>query len=626
MLEAIIRRLRINKRGVSTVIVVMLSLVLVVIVVANVVLWSFQMNQYDWERMQEKIALTNATHVARSPWFTSQSEYTVNIGNRVNGTYTYTQAADGNYETFREESVPVNYNPSGYALGGSTQHVSGSVIDLIADNGAYMIFRSYSSAFSPQTIYAHRETTTIGGSSYCQLRLNSSDSTGLTFQADTSTTGRKLLAQYVYPLKDTTAIPTSTWTLYYRAYENQQNIVAHCDVDLSIRKADGTIRTTIATEAAESAGLGTSYATYLATYAWSNYTVVDTTDYLEIDYYAHVTTSRNGRRVYLRVDDSSLAITDQTRITGVTLPSEFTADIELTGSSSLTSWQNSAWMINSAFTASNINITLQLFNYNTSKYPTSGNGYINYVSSITPDTDETRNQTITENPTYFRSYGGQWKIRIVGTKPATSFDLKVDWVEFKIRANENFALDIDDVFTLDVSTYPIAYVHTIEMQIRYRTNDSLENWFLKAYNWTKGEYSNLGFNSTLGDASSIEFKYYTANLTDAWQSYVQNGVIRIKFCDNDADTHQSLIDIDFLGVRLVINGVRFSFENSSSLTTHVVSIWVINTTLHRRYDANFFLNSGAKGNYFRADISLPSGNFTLKATTERGNTALLKSD
>ncbi|MGB9671822.1 MAG: DUF2341 domain-containing protein, partial [Candidatus Norongarragalinales archaeon] len=39
----------------SNVIVVMLSLILVVIVVANVFLWQFQMNQVDWEKMQEKV-------------------------------------------------------------------------------------------------------------------------------------------------------------------------------------------------------------------------------------------------------------------------------------------------------------------------------------------------------------------------------------------------------------------------------------------------------------------------------------------------------------------------------------------------------------------------------------------
>jgi Na+-transporting NADH:ubiquinone oxidoreductase subunit NqrC len=59
MLQAITRRLKCEKRGISTVIVVMLSLVLVVIIVGNVVLWSYQMNQVDLERMQETLTITD---------------------------------------------------------------------------------------------------------------------------------------------------------------------------------------------------------------------------------------------------------------------------------------------------------------------------------------------------------------------------------------------------------------------------------------------------------------------------------------------------------------------------------------------------------------------------------------
>jgi hypothetical protein len=61
MLQAITKRLKPfkrEKRGVSTVIVVMLSLVLIVLIVGNVVLWSYQMNQLDLERMHETITLT----------------------------------------------------------------------------------------------------------------------------------------------------------------------------------------------------------------------------------------------------------------------------------------------------------------------------------------------------------------------------------------------------------------------------------------------------------------------------------------------------------------------------------------------------------------------------------------
>ena len=63
-MEATIRRLKQDRRGVSNVIVVMLSLILVVVIVANVVLWSYQMNQFDWEKTQENIEILNVTRIA----------------------------------------------------------------------------------------------------------------------------------------------------------------------------------------------------------------------------------------------------------------------------------------------------------------------------------------------------------------------------------------------------------------------------------------------------------------------------------------------------------------------------------------------------------------------------------
>lgn len=54
-------RFRKNKRGISTVIVVVLSLVILVVVVENVVIWGYNMNQYDWERMHEYLSILNVT-------------------------------------------------------------------------------------------------------------------------------------------------------------------------------------------------------------------------------------------------------------------------------------------------------------------------------------------------------------------------------------------------------------------------------------------------------------------------------------------------------------------------------------------------------------------------------------
>jgi Na+-transporting NADH:ubiquinone oxidoreductase subunit NqrC len=64
MLQAITKRLKQfkrGKRGISTVIVVMLSLVLITIIVGNVVLWSYQMNQIDLDRMHETVTITDVS-------------------------------------------------------------------------------------------------------------------------------------------------------------------------------------------------------------------------------------------------------------------------------------------------------------------------------------------------------------------------------------------------------------------------------------------------------------------------------------------------------------------------------------------------------------------------------------
>jgi Na+-transporting NADH:ubiquinone oxidoreductase subunit NqrC len=55
-----------NKRGISTVIVVMLSLVLIVLIVGNVVLWSYQMNQVDLDRIQETVTITDVAEYGSS--------------------------------------------------------------------------------------------------------------------------------------------------------------------------------------------------------------------------------------------------------------------------------------------------------------------------------------------------------------------------------------------------------------------------------------------------------------------------------------------------------------------------------------------------------------------------------
>lgn len=614
-----------NQRGLSNLIVVALGLVILVVIVSNVIFWSYQMNQLDWEKMREDMKLINVGRATNSSWFVTQSEYTVNKGNRVNGNYTGTQAIDSSYERFNEAAaVAPSYYPSGYQSPGSTTYISGSPTDLQSNNGVYMTFRSYSSATSGQTLYAHQETTTIGGSSYYFQRLSTADAAGTTLSASAGTTGRKLMGRFVYQLTGVSSIPASIWTIYYRAYRDTGSVVAHGDADILVRMTNGTVRTTLATNVANSGSLTTSWSRLSGTYSWAAYTVVAQTDYLEIDYNIEVTRAQSGKFVYLRIDDNTLAAANQTRAANIYLPSEYTSEVEFTGSSNTGAWNQLVWSIDSAWTAGSVGVTLQLYNYTLGNYPTIGNGFVSYTSSATANTDETKNQTITQNPTQFRNATGYWKLKVKGIKTTTtSFDFKADWIEFKPNVPGNYQLDLNGTFTIDLSTYPLSYIQTIEVELRYKASDFGEKWYLKAYNWTALTYSDNCFNTTAGRTPTTGWDNYAVNITSKWQSYVNNnGIMYIKLLDNGPDSTSTTIDIDFLSVRTRINGANFTFRNQGSMTSHVVSLWVINSTNHRRYDSDIFVNSAETFSYIRADVSLPSGQYFIKVITERGNTAI----
>jgi len=292
-----------------------------------------------------------------------------------------------------------------------------------------MVFRSYPSQTAGQTLYAHQETTTINGTTYYLSKLNSADASGTSLSASVSSTGRKLLVRFVYGLVGVSSIPASTWTIYYRSWLSGTGATCHDDIDIIIRQSDGTNRTNIATGVANSASLTTTQQTLSGTYSWSVYTVVNQTDYLEIDYYVHVTTSAS-RTAYLRIDDNTLGTTSQTRANNVYLPSEYASEVEFLGSSDTKIWTQLVWTVDNAWTAANVSVTIQLYNYTLGGYPTSGDGYLSYTSSATANTDETKNQTITTNPTQFRDGTGNWRLKIKGVKSTTSqFDFKADFVK-----------------------------------------------------------------------------------------------------------------------------------------------------------------------------------------------------
>ena len=194
-----------------------------------------------------------------------------------------------------------------------------------------------------------------------------------------------------------------------------------------------------------------------------------------------------------------------------------------------------------------------------------------------------------------------------------------------------YRLDINGTFLVDLSSYSYSSIVTIEVQIRYRATKAFsEKFYLKAYNWSSGTYTDNGFNNTSGHIPTSDWNYYAVNFTDKWSDYMrEDGKLFIKLQDEDPDSHhdphRTTIDIDFFAVRVVISGIAFSFKNQGALTAHIVSLWIIDANTHNRYDANFYIGAGENATYILGGAELPNGQYTVKAVTERGNIAVYSS-
>ncbi|HDQ05145.1 MAG TPA: hypothetical protein ENN36_00285 [Candidatus Bathyarchaeota archaeon] len=445
------RRLRRDRRGISNIIVVALSLVVILAIVSNVVLWNFEMTQLDWEKMKENISIINVESGSPSSWFTAQSEYTVNIGSNIGGTHIDTQVVDGNFETFMEtggggsgnitlidaESFEGNWSPDGWSVTGSWNKESD-----------YSYHGSYSAGFNGWG-------GGVGRSGY--------------------------LTSPILDCSGAEVIFVDFW--WY-------------DIDL------------------------------------------DDNNFM-LEYY-------DGNTWNTHRDLNQLE---------------------------------------------------------------SENGWHHYTEPVTDSQYFVSNFQIR-----WRANGLQW---------GKTAGLDVVTVKKSTSSSNSSSLELTGQFTVDLSTYPLEQIRTIEIQLRYRASDSAENWYLKARNWTSGTYNYVGL--SMGHTPATGWDYYAVNLGADWRSYMDDdGTVSVKLVDQYADSEQTRIDIDFLGVRVEKSeGTRVIFKNDGGLTVHLVSLWVINSTDHRQYDISVFVNSAATKSYLLDDdVSLPTGGYTVKVVTERGNIAV----
>ena len=678
----IITRLRLkrDRRGVSNIIVVALSLVIILVIVSNIVLWSYEMNQLDWEKMKEDMSITNVEHVTYSSWFVAQSEYAVNIGSRVSGTYTDTQAIDGSFETFREGLTTFEH---GYAFKSSDTRVSTSSgtpvndseavlnITLDMDSHIFIIYNAGNKegsaedqigkgcainvdgedkAFSWQSPYAVDSANSVtvvwatflsAGSHTIQGRFFANRA-GYTVGIDT----RQIMA-YWFPtvvseyVRSTVSVTTTSGTPVDDT-EAVLNITLNEDSVAFMIYNAGNQRGSA--EPLEGKGITINIdGSDIATKEWqSPYSNQDANSVTIVYATLLATGSHIVKGRFFSNSPAQTTTIDERQLIVFCFPSDavtygFTESTTSVSTASGTPVNDTEAILNTTLTTSSDTLIIYV---GANSYGTTENRHGKGILVNVDGTDESNSSSwqSTHSWDYPNSVTSLWSEQLAAgshtiqgrfssnlgsSKPTVTISHRQLLILTFPTSATNYRLDVNGTFVVDVSTYPLDSIQTLEIQLRYRTDDAGEKWYLKAYNWSSSTYSDSGFNSTAGHTPTTEWEYYAVNLTDEWRSYVQdNGTIYVKFVDEGADSNQTIIDIDFLGVRAKIDGTRFTFKNEGALTSHLVSLWIINSTNHQRYDINVFVNSAETTTYLRADFSLPTGQCTVKVVTERGNTAV----
>jgi hypothetical protein len=197
---------------------------------------------------------------------------------------------------------------------------------------------------------------------------------------------------------------------------------------------------------------------------------------------------------------------------------QYAAEVEFAGSSNTYNWKQLNWTFDSAWTTDSVSVTIQLYNFTLGDYSTSGNGFISYTSSATANIDETKILTVTKNPQHFRDVAGNWKIMIRGVKnTTTSFDSKVDWVEFEPTYWSEYTISTEFFFSNMTSKMPTQLNFTVVSQysiVSVAVTIQVWNYSASAYATSGQAYLNhtsSGTNETKTLSITVNPLYYTSN-------------------------------------------------------------------------------------------------------------------
>jgi hypothetical protein len=620
-----ISRIGHDSKGLSNVVVVMLSLIIVVTIVVNVVLWSYQMNQFDLERMHEDVKITDVAHInGSSSWFPIQEEFTVDAGTKVLGTYMDTQSIDGSHESFSESMTRVgglNWWDTDYVYRRRVTIMNNASSTLIMNYSVSVTLDTASLVSSGKLMPSGHDLRVAyqSGSSWVELDREvdgmDTSSTQVWFKSQASIPANGSDSNYyVYygnPSAGTPPANESKVYLWFDDFNRADKSDITTEAAYQVKTGVGTW--SIENGTLKNVGAGGDPNKLIITALGNVTAAVDMLVKIDVISFAGGDLSRMGLSSCMdgsppegsgycglfHNDRNSLDLLNDLRSWGTHGTYSWSLNIwyymrfgvidPSSGLGEAKVWpvgtvEPDTWTVNGSFGGGS----------------SRGYGEVGFAGSRTSDT------------TYFDNI----LIRYIAS-PEPSASLGAEESQF------NNKLEIDGTFPVDVSAYPLNRIQTFEILMTYRSSDAGEKWYLEAYNWTSSAFSDVGFNSTSGSLPTTGWDNYAVNLTDQWNSYMSsNGTVWIKVFDQGTDANHTTIDMDFIAVRVATDVTSFTFENDGSFTSHLIALWIDNSTSHQRYDISVYINSGDTVSISRADVNLPEKPYSVKVISERGNIAV----
>lgn len=578
------------------------------------------MNQFDWERIHEDVQIADVAPLNTSAWSTALGECAVNIGTRISGAYSDTQAVDNQYESFTEG---LNWWNSDYAYRKQIT-IFNNALSPLPVNYSICVTTDTSSLVSNGKVLQNGDDLRIvylSGSSWGELdrvvnNMNTA-STQVWFKTQKTigpnVSDNEYFMYYGNPSATSPPANQSNVYLWFDDFNRPNNPDITTESAYSVKTGGGTW--SIEDDQLKNTG-ATGDPNKLIITALGNVSMgVDMLAKIRVVSFAGGDTSRMGL--------SCSMDTSPSRGSGYCgLFHEDTNSLDLLND--LRSWGTPgtySWSLNTSyymrFRVTDPSTTLgkvkvwQTGSAEPDSWTVDGNfgngaargyGEIGFAGSRSSDT------------TFFDDITIRY---VVNPEPTVSLGTE--------ETQSNNRLDINNTFEIDLMTYPLDSIKTVEIQMKYRASDSGDTWYMKAYNWSASNYDDNSLNSSSGQIPTASWQYYAVNLTDQWRSYVRdNGTMRVEVIDELADMNQTTFDIDFLGVRAVIDGTQLALDNNGSTTAHLVSLWVDNETIHQRYEINLFINSGERAYYTRVDITLPDRPFIVRIVTEKGTVSVFR--